>query len=450
MNKKTVAASSLLAVIGVTWAGTTWYSGHKVESMYQHYIQQFNQETLSPVSIKLTSFERGFLSSKANWEVAYVLDPCRPNDKVTLAGYDNIHQGLIPSLGWASIESHIIWPDELQAKVKEIFADKEPLQIYSRINLLGKLTTTIKSPAVDWANQTATVNWHGLDGHLSLSGEKIAFDIKAPKLLVNSTVSNASKLSIEKIRYQGEQQSEQTFLPVGESSFEVHTIDMSNAGQQWAIKNLSLKNSNSIKNNLLSAEGNYKLKSIELNKKNIGDFSGQFLLNNLNAATMKQAYKSVAQLQKQCNPTPAQLIQAFKPVLKQGFGFKLDHLDLKLFDGHAVSSATVTVPALTDADLTSPEQIKQKITVDAALQLSEQLLTGVLQEINQLKGEPISPAEASQHVQILLQGYVERGWLSKTASGYEALFSLKAGQPKLNGQPLQHAETALNPTKPVL
>jgi uncharacterized protein YdgA (DUF945 family) len=436
MSKKAVIASSILAILGVSWAGTTWYSGHKVESVYQQYIQQFNQETLSPVSIKLTSFERGFLSSKANWEIAYAIDPCQPNDKITLAGYDNIHQGFIPSLGWASIDSHIILPDDIQAKAKEIFGDKEPLQIYSRINWLGNLSTSIKSPAVEWANKTAKINWQGLDGDIKFSGDqKVSFDIKAPKLLVIDNASDDKQFSIEKIRYQGEQHSEQTFLPVGEVSFEVQSIDLKNAGQQWAVKQLTFKNKNQIKDQLLSATGDYNIGHIELNKKNIGDFKSQIAVDNLDADAVQKTYKSFTQLQKQCNPSPSQMIEAFKPMLIKGLSFKVNHLDLKLFDGHATSKAAISIPALNDTELKNPEQVLQKINANALVQVSNSLLTGVLQEANQLKGEPISPAEATQHVQMLLEGYVKLGWLSKTATGYQAAFDLKSGVPSLNGKP---------------
>lgn len=451
MSKKIVAASSIVAVLGVTWVGTTWYSGHRVEGIYQQYIQQFNQETLSPVSFKLTSFERGFVRSKANWEMTYVLDPCHPNDKITLAGYDNINQGFIPSLGWASIDSHIIWPDALQAKVKEIFGDKEALQIYSRINLLGHLNTTLKSPAVTWSNQTANINWDGLEGDIRVSNAgKLAFDVKAPKLVVTSAVSNSSQFAVERIRYQGEQQSAQTLLPVGDASFEIHAIDLSNAGQQLAFKNIVFKNSNTMKDKLLSATGDYKIKTIELNKKNIGDFKTSFVLNNLNADAMKQTYQAFAQLKKQCNPSSTQLLQAFKPVLKQGVTLKLDTFDLKLFDGHATSKVSLTIPALSDADFNSSEQLAQKVDASALLNISNPLLAGVLKEVNQLKGEPISAAEASQHVEILLQGYVERSWLNKTVDGFQAAFTMKAGELTLNGKPLASSQTPMPAVKPTL
>ncbi len=439
MSKKIVVGGvAAVVLVGATWAGTTWYSGQKVESVYHEAIQQANKESLSPISFKLTSYKRGFLSSKANWEASVVLDPCQPNDALVLTGYDDIHQGFIPSFGWASIDTHIIWPDAVQAKLKEVFGSKEPLKIHSKISLLGNFSSSVSSPAVEWADQAAKLSWAGLSGDINVAGQKkVEFDFKAPKLVVMDIASKTNQLTLEKIHYEGNQADMSAPFSDTNAAFNVANIETNIGGTPWALKGLAFKSSGGSKNDLLEFNVSYDVNKIEINKKAVGDFKSKLTVNNIKAAAAAEAYKTFAKLQKQCNPAPDQLIKALKPVLKNGFNIKLDNADLSLFDGHAKASGALLVPPLSDADLQVPQALISKITATGLFQVTDKLLVGVFNQVNQLKGQPAgSPAEARQAIQMLMQGGVDQGFVSKTADGYQTIFTFKDGQPVVNGKAL--------------
>lgn len=445
MNRTGAISSVVVVVLGAVWGAATGYSSYQTESYYQAALQNFNAKTLSPVSIKLTSFKRGFLHSRANWEISLTLNPCEPNNNLVLTGYDEISHGPIPSLGWASIDSHIIWPDAIEPQIRQIFKGQQPLSMHSRINLLGGLSTRLTSPAIEWQGQQFKLNWQGLKGNLSLSGalsssDTLTFDIKAPKLIVtaNNTAMapNQQQVSMEGIRYQGEQRHSGSLLPLGKTTFSVNRLTTGQDQQQWAVQKLVLSNNTQINKGMLSALGQYQIKKIQLNQQDIGDFKASVRLEHLSAQAAQQSYQAINRLQRQCNPSMKDLLKALQPVLNEGFQVNLSQADLKLFKGSAQANALLMMPALKDRSPQSMEQIIQAVRLNGKLQVSEQLLSGLLTQLSQLQGQAISPAEASQNIQMLVQGVLEQGYLTKTATGYQTTLAVNQGQASINGKAL--------------
>lgn len=435
MNKTGVVAGTVLVVLGAGWAGSTWYSSQQMETYYQKNIHKFNATTLSPVAIKLTSFKQGFLKSRANWEISLTLDPCQPDNSMVLTGYDEIQHGFIPSLGWASIDSHIIWPDSVETKIREVFKRQEPLTVHTRVNLLGSINTRLQSPAAQWQGKTVQVNWQGMQGSLKLTtSNKIKFDLRAPKLLVNNLASNSGSIAFDDMRYQGEQKSGNSLLPLGTTTLSLDSMQASLAQQQWGLRDVKLSSKNQVNKDMLSAEASYKVDKILLGQQDIGNFKANLTLGHIPAQAAQQSYVAFNRLQRQCNPSRQDMLKALEPVLKEGFQVNLSQADLNLFKGTAQANALIVMQPLPAAAQQSPEQILKKIMANGKVQVSDQLLSGIFEQISRLKGQPISPAEAGQTVQMLMQGMLEQGYFTKTATGYQATFALTNGQPSINGK----------------
>lgn len=436
MSKKVVAGSvAAVVLLSGVWAGTTWYSGQKIEQIYQQSIEQARKDSKGLFSLKLTSYQRGFLHSKANWELTFALDPCSPESNIVLAGYDDIQQGFFPSLGWASVDSHIIWPDAVQARLKEFFGTQEALKIKSRVDLLGNIHMAVSSPAVKWADQSMKLDWKGLDGKLKYSTKKsLDMDFSAPKLEVFDVASKTNQLIAEKIYYTASQENASVPFSATTAKFGLGRLETVMQGQQWALGDLSFSSEGKTRQDLLQFTAAYNVKQIEIAKKPVGDFNAKLSLNNVNAAAARQSYDAFYALQRQCHPTSEQIFAAFKPVLTHGFNVKLDNAQLKLFDGKAVANASVTLPVVTEADLQQPASLLQKLTATGLLQVSDKLLTGAFEQANALQGQPVNPEGSAQAVQMLMQGMLQRGVFTKTADGYQSIFNLQAGQPVLNGK----------------
>lgn len=435
MNKTGAVAGTVLVVLGAGWAGSTWYSSQQMETYYQKNIHKFNATTLSPVAIKLTSFKQGFLKSRANWEISLTLDPCQPDNSMVLTGYDEIQHGFIPSLGWASIDSHIIWPDSVETKIREVFKGQEPLTVHTRVNLLGSINTRLQSPAAQWQGKTVQVNWQGMQGSLKLTtSNKVKFDLRAPKLLVNNLASNSGSIAFDDMRYQGEQKSGNSLLPLGTTTLSLDSMQASLAQQQWGLRDVKLSSKNQVNKDMLSAEASYKVDKILLGQQDIGNFKANLTLGHIPAQAAQQSYVAFNRLQRQCNPSRQDMLKALEPVLKEGFQVNLSQADLNLFKGTAQANALIVMQPLPAAAQQSPEQILKKIMANGKVQVSDQLLSGIFEQISRLKGQPISPAEAGQTVQMLMQGMLEQGYFTKTATGYQATFALTNGQPSINGK----------------
>ncbi|XID75189.1 YdgA family protein [Alkanindiges sp. WGS2144] len=451
MNKN-FALASALAVIAASWAGTTWYSSQHIEGHYQQTIERFNRHTLSPVTLKLTSFKRGFLHSRANWEVNLTLDPCQPNNSMVLTGYDEITHGFIPSLGWASIHSHIIWPDVVETPLKQVFASKEPLSIRSRVNFLGNLRTHISSPAFNWQNELMQVNWKGLQGSINFSenNEQLSFKVQVPGLTVQAKNSNTQQLVLSDLRYQGSQRVEQSLLPLGKTEFLIKNIQVGSQNNLWRFKNVLLGSKNQLNRGMLSANMNYQIDNIDFNQQSVGNFQANVVLEHLSEQAVQEAYQRIGLLQRQCNPPTQAILQAFAPIFKQGFQLRLNQAELQLFKGSAQANALVLLPAMSQPEQQSVEQILNQMSASGRLQVSEQLIKGVFEHISQQKGEAMSPAEAEQMLRMITQNMLEQGYLTKTATGYQLSFALNQGQASVNGQPLHReslGSSAFNPER---
>lgn len=437
MNKTGAVAGVVLVVVGAAWAGSTWYSSQHMESYYRENVQKFNASTLSPVTIKLTSFKSGFLQSRANWEVSLTLDPCQPDNSMVLTGYDEIHNGFIPSLGWASIDTHVIWPDSVEAQIREVFKGQQPLTLHSRVNLLGSVNTRISSPAAQWQGKTIQLNWQGMQGSLKVAANhKVKFDLKAPKLLVKNLASNSGSLALDGLRYEGEQKAGESMLPLGRTAFSLDSLQANLAQQQWGLRDVSFSNNSQVNKGVLSAEARYNIKKILLGQHDIGNFKANLMLGHIPAQAAQQSYVAFNRLQRQCNPSATDFLKALEPILQHGFQVNLSQADLNLFQGKAQANALIVMQPITAAAQQSPQHILHNVLANGKLQVSDQLLSGFFEQVSHLKGQPMSPAEAGQTVQMLMQGMLQQGYFTKTATGYQTTFALSDGQPSMNGKRL--------------
>lgn len=436
MSKKIAIGSAAVALLGASWAGTTWYSSQQFEPMYQNSIKEFNQTTLSPVAFKLTSFQQGFLQSRANWEISLNTDPCQPSKTMVLTGYDIIQHGFIPSLGWASIDTHVIWPDAIDAKLKQVFGQQEPLSIHSKVSLLGNISTTFKSPKAHWKGDALQANWQGLNGKLNFSDhrQKVKFDVRIPEVKVLAVAANRQLFAISELRYHGEKQAKSSLLPLGKAAFSIGQFQVGSPQTQVLLDNISMSSKNELNQKQISAHVNYAIGKIQINKKPIGDFKARVLLEHISEQAAQQTYQALSKLQQQCRPNAQDMLVAVAPLLEHGFQLRLDEATLNAFKGVAQANALFTMPATPKARELDPKALLQQLSASGRIKLSEQLLTGAVETFSSLKGEQMSKAEAAQMVNMMMQGLLQQGYVVKTSTGYQAAMALQQGRASINGQ----------------
>lgn len=437
MNKIALVGGTVVALAGVSWAGTTWYSSQQFEPYYQQAVQQFNQNTLSPVTFKVTSFKRGFAQSRANWELSLKIDPCQPDNTLVLTGYDIIQHGVVPSLGLASIDTHIIWPDGIDEKLKKVFANQEPLEIHSKVSLLGNLTTTITSPKANLQAGLMQVDWQGLQGKIKFSdnSQQVSFDVRAPKVTITKQDTNTQLLAMSDLRYHGKQQTKPSLLPLGKAEFSIEQLQAGSTGSQFDFKNIQFERKNELNNKQIRADYNYQIGDIKLNKQPVGDFKAEVLLEHVSEQVAQQTYQALSKLQQQCNPSSQAMIEVFTPLLNSGFQIRLKDATLNAFKGSANVTATITKTATeTKTSQIQPELLLKQLSASGRVQVSEQLLIGAIETISTLKGQPNTKAETSQFIQMMTQNLLQQGYLVKTSTGYQTAFALQQGQMSVNGK----------------
>ncbi len=436
MSKKIAIGGAAVALLGVSWAGTTWYSSQQFEPMYQSSIKEFNQTTLSPVVLKLTSFQQGFFQSRANWEISLNTDPCQPSKTMVLTGYDIIQHGFVPSLGWASIDTHVIWPDVIDSKLKQVFGQQEALSIHSKVSLLGNISTTIKSPKAHWQGETLQANWQGLNGKLKFSDhrQQVEFDVRVPEVNVSTVAEKRQLFAVSELRYQGERQAKPSLLPLGKAEFSVGQLQAGSAQTQVLLDHITMSSKNELNQKQISAHINYAIGNIQINKKPIGDFKAGVLLEHISEQAAQQTYQALSKLQQQCRPNGQAMMAAVAPLLEHGFQLRLDEATLNAFKGVAQANALFTMQPTPKARQLDPKALLQQLSASGRIKLSEQLLTGAIETISGLKGEQMSKAEATQMVAVMMQGLLQQGYVVKTSTGYQAAMALQQGRASINGK----------------
>lgn len=440
MNKPLVIGAMITGTLGLGWLGTTWYSSQQVQNYYQQYVNQFNLNTLSPVSIKLTSFKQDFLHSRANWEISLTLDPCQPNNTTVLTGYDEITHGVVPSLGWAKVDTHIIWPDAIEPTLQRVFAGQEPLKIQSWVALSGSVKTKLQSPAASWQSARYKVEWQGLQGSMQYQHQsnQTAFDIEIPRIAIQSIASNADNLILQHLSYRGQQLANRALLPIGESRLQIKQVQGTLAQQQLSLQGIRIDHRNRLKQAWLTADSQYQIKKIVLNQENIGQFKARFTLDKINEQALQQSYIAFNRIQQQCHPSAQQFVQAFAPVTQQGFDMALTDTELELFKGKAIAKGQLK---LAPSQRLNAQNWTNRLQLQASFDVSQQLLSGSLVQMNQLKGQPISTGEASSTIQMLLQGMLEQGYLQQTGTSYQTSLSMNKGEFWVNNLPFNRTIT---------
>ena len=438
MSKKIAIGGAAAVLLGVSWAGTTWYSSQQFEPMYQSSIKEFNQTTLSPVVLKLTSFQQGFFQSRANWEVSLNTDPCQPTKTMVLTGYDIIQHGFIPSLGWASIDTHVIWPDAIDSKLKQVFGQQEALSIHSKVSLLGNISTTIQSPKAHWQGDTLQANWQGLNGKLKFSDhrQQVEFDVRMPNVNVSTVKENKQLFALSDMRYQGEREAKPSLLPLGKTEFSVDRLQAGSTQTQVLLDHITMSSNNELNQKQINAHINYAIGNIQINKKPIGNFKAGILLEHISEQAAQQTYQALSKLQQQCHPNGQAMMAVFAPLLEHGFQLRLDEATLNAFKGVAQANALFTMPATPKARELDPKALLQQLSASGRIKLSEQLLTGAVETMSSLKGEQMSKAEAAQMVNMMMQGLLQQGYVIKTSTGYQAAMALQQGRASINGKPV--------------
>lgn len=431
--------AAVVVALGVTWLGTTWYSSQQIMKQYPEALAKISGSQLGAMKFEITKQESGFLTSHVNWDLIITPNPCTPNATFKISGYDDIHHGFIPSLGFGQVQSHIIWPERAKPFLTKMFGEKEPLKITTNIGLLGALTTKISSPNAIYKDEKGTLEWKGLSGSISRSRDEKSNDMDIDFAGVHLT-SNLKQfvIQLDKISYDSDLDQGASGLSSGESELSASGLHVEKEGKTFGFKKLEISSDASEKNGFFAVNLKANVESFLRNGQSIGKFDMAFNADHIDAKALKNVNDLVKKLRSECKPHYDGLIQAAQPIFAKGVNATLKHADLELFEGKAHAEGKANLPSLSAAEVQDPQLGLLKLEIDGKANFTETLISaivGVMLESNS-QGQPVDPQQQAQLVAQMLAKPLSQGLIVKTADGYASTVQVRQGKTSVNGKAL--------------
>ncbi len=431
--------AAVVAALGVTWLGTTWYGGQQIMKQYPEALAKISDSQLGAMKFVITKQEAGFFTSHVNWDLIITPNPCAPNGTFKISGYDDIRHGLVPSLGFGQVQSHIIWPERAKPFLTKMFGEKEPLKITTNIGLFGTLTTKVSSPVAMYTDEKGTLDWKGLSGSISRSYDEkqSETDIEFAGVQLKNTQKNFV-LQLDKVGYESDLAQGASGLGLGEGKLSLKGLNVETDGKTFGFKTLVIHSDASEKDGFFAVNLNSKVESFVQDGQNIGKFDMVFNVDHIDAKALKNVNDLVKKLRSECKPNFDGLMQAAQPIFAKGVNATLKNADIELFDGKAHAEGKVNLPSLSAAEVQDPQLGLLKLEIDGKANFTETLISaivGVMLESNS-QGQPVDPQLQAQVVAQMLAKPLSEGLIVKTADGYTSNFQVRQGKSIVNGKSL--------------
>ncbi len=450
MSKPYVRIGAVVCVVlGATWLGTTWYGGQQMMKEFPAALAKLGGDQKGIIKIVVTEKEAGFLTSHVSWAAVITRDPCKPYNGVIIDGDSEIHNGLIPSLGFGQIQTHITWPESIRPVLTNIFGMKEPLQITTTVGLSGAMTTKMVSPAATYSSEQGVLDWKGLNGEFVQNGSgHIQTDFEMDGMTFTAKTTGLV-MKMGQMNWSGTTDKGASGIGLGKGTFKLTSLEFDKDSKAYGFNNLNASMDSSERNGFFAVNEQLQIAQLLTSGQSIGKVDVALGIGHIDALALRNVIDVMQKEQSVCKSAPDdlkasadQLIQAAQPILAKGFTAKLDHLDITLSDGKAHADANVDVPSLNSAEMHDLKLALLKVDVDGSVSVSQKLLMSLANFAGQAqaKGQPIDPQQSGQMVDAMLAKVLETGFVSKvddsTGTNYVSILKLRQGKVILNDKPL--------------
>lgn len=431
--------AAVVVALGATWLGTTWYGGQQIMKQYPEALAKISGSQLGAMKFVITKQEAGFLTSHINWDLVITPNPCTPNATIKISGYDVIRNGLVPSLGFGQVQSHVIWPERAKPFLTKMFGEKEPLKITTNIGLLGALTTKISSPVATYTDEKGTLDWKGLNGSISRSHDETQSetDVDFEGVHLKNTQKNIA-IQLGEIGYESDLAQGVSGLGLGEGKLSLKGLSVEKDGKIFGFKELEIHSDASEKEGFFAVNLKANVESFIQNSQNIGKFDMTFNVDHIDAKALKNVNDLVKKVRSECKPNYDLLFQAAQPIFAKGVNATLKNADIELFDGKAHGEMKANLPSLTAAEVQDPKLALLKLEIDGKANFTEKLISAVAKIMleKNAQGQPIDSQLQAQVVAQMLEKPLSQGLIAKAADGYTSNFQVRQGKPIVNGKAL--------------
>ncbi|MDO4625839.1 MAG: YdgA family protein [Pasteurellaceae bacterium] len=191
--KKSTIATAVVVVLGAVWCGGAWYTGKTIESEYQKFTTQFNeQQKHNHIQIQNVKLQRHFFSSDLSYDLVLTLD----DKPLTIPLTGTLYHGPLPldrlrqfklTPMMASSEFELVKNDDTQSAFA-VAQEENPFHLQTAVSYGRKIDAQATSPMFEltggdggkfvWKNMTVKSEFDNLSiSDLSLQAENIHYSM---------------------------------------------------------------------------------------------------------------------------------------------------------------------------------------------------------------------------------------------------------------------------------
>jgi uncharacterized protein YdgA (DUF945 family) len=421
-------------VIVALYPITAWLMGYAIERRIDEFQQHLNDQN-PYVKVSGVSFHRGWFSS----DQELTLEPAQlalGAGTLRVTVHNTIHHGPIcgmTCIGLARVDSHLVFNEELQARVAAIFGGAEPLSIKSRLGLFGGGSTHVSSPAFkDAVISGASLASDGIaaDSHYTANVDSYSTRASAPRL--SYTGKDGKRFEVSNVAIDVHSKRALRTLYTGDSSFSIGKIAYGSTVGSGAFTAADVRvNSHSeIANGFLQDAVKYDLGAVQAGPVALTSTKMDIAFRHLDADSLERLTAQLREVNRDATITPqdrsATMLGAIKAPMMSLLGKQpeigIDRIVIATAAGSSSITGSIKFKQLIAGDFDGDAGAKaliKKVDVDLDVSIDDAFL-------NSLPGGQSSIAR--------LQPFVSQGLATHDNGKFHTIVGFHDGQATFNGK----------------
>lgn len=478
LSKKTVLGV-LAAAIALAYAGSTWWAGNKVKSVYDNAFAELPEQT-ALVRVVERGYERGFLGavSTVTLELGCPADAARPEASedddgedaapapakpLRLSFRDTIRHGPLAggSLAAATIDSELRLDIKGQAEARKVFGDARPFSAHTRVGFDGGYASEIALAPGQFVDEDRTrVSWQGAQLRVRVDGARTEahYELALPGFEA-ADLRNGVNLKMGKLGARADLDIRHGWmLATGKSTGRLEALEFTATGRKAdpdaaparpfpaiVLQGLDAASDATIENGLYAGTATFKGTG-SVGATRIDDFEMVSSMRRIDVG----AYRKLAEIWtrsaaangcirggKASQAALRALLDRVAPDLKtmasHGPEIGLDRLRLEIDGQHAEFSYSAAMAGVTEEDLQLP---------GSALMLKRGVLKAdarlPVKWIEKIAGTASGDQAASpEMVALMIEQFEQQGYLKRAGDDVTSQVEFSDGQLKLIGKPVE-------------
>jgi uncharacterized protein YdgA (DUF945 family) len=431
MRKGLVIAGVVIAAL---YPITAWLMGYAIERRIDEFQQHLNDQN-PYVKVSGVSFHRGWFSS----DQELTLEPAQlalGAGTLRVTVHNTIHHGPIcgmTCIGLARVDSHLVFNEELQARVAAIFGGAEPLSIKSRLGLFGGGSTHVSSPAFkDAVISGASLASDGIAADSDYTANVDTYSTRASAPRLSYTSKDGKRFEVSNVAIDVHSKRALRTLYTGDLSFSIGKIAYGSTVGPGAFTAADVRvNSHSeIANGFLQDAVKYDLGAVQAGPVALTSTKMDVAFRHLDADSLERLTAQLREVNRDATITPqdrsATVLGAIKApmmsLLEKQPEIGIDRIVIATATGSTAITGSIKFKQLIAGDFDGDAGAKaliKKVDVDLDVSIDDAFL-------NSLPGGQSSTAR--------LQPFVSQGLATHDNGKFHTIVGFHDGQTTFNGK----------------